>query len=212
MTSHLLLIESDLAWGVQLTTLLEPLGTVTVVANARLAQRVLSSRHEWAAFVLDEAISEGSVFEWLAEARRTHAIVPALIVGFGARSESVNAAFDLGASYLTRPLSSRRLLAFVRSATSRNRHVAAFAETWRLRYRLSASEKDILHRAALGDGPHLIADARHTSVLTVKKQVVALLKKTTDESMAGAANRLLREVVAAWDVPHPPTSILQNEY
>jgi DNA-binding NarL/FixJ family response regulator len=65
------------------------------------------------------------------------------------------------------------------------------------RYGLSEAESDILRRAADGESRYLIAAARGSSELTVKKQIVNLLARTMDDSLHEAVARVLRELAGA---------------
>jgi DNA-binding NarL/FixJ family response regulator len=186
-----------------LRSLAEAFGQVTIAESPESANVALHPWPEWAAFVLEENLPAGSGLSWLARERAARPFVPALVIG-QVREASINAAFDLGASFVALPLVPHRVSAFLRIATSLPSRIAQTAESWRLRCRLSIAEADILRRAAIGENTTVIGLARGTSILTVKKQVVGLLQKTADDSLALAANRLIREaaqVSSAANVP-----------
>jgi DNA-binding CsgD family transcriptional regulator len=73
--------------------------------------------------------------------------------------------------------------------------VSRAAAQWGAKYKLSAAEVDVLGRAALGETRAEIARRRGTSVQTVETQAARLLRRTRDESLEGAANRLLRDLI-----------------
>lgn len=108
---------------------------------------------------------------------------------------------DLALSYAT------EILAAIRSASigelcerdaggqALRERVSLAAAEWAARYRLSEAEVDVLRRAALGETPPEIARRRGTSITTVGTQASRLLRRTKDESLERAANRLLRDLI-----------------
>ena len=131
----------------------------------------------------------------LGHARRAHPVTPAMLLTGYIDSAVVNAAYDLNAMCVAKPVESERIDRFLREGQSPV-HAADFVvDAWILRYDLSAAEGEVLRKAILGDSKGDIAAARGSSMLTVKKQIANALKKTGDGSLLAAAQRLLREAL-----------------
>ena len=162
----------------------------TTVAGAK---QVLATAEAWAAIVIDVELSDGSGLDVLAVGRRWHPQTPALVVTGSPAPEVLNAAFDLGAGCIAKPLDAARLRHFL-SVTSKARDsVADIARKWTVRYRLSKGEADVLLKAARGSTRAEIATSRGTSPHTVQLQEMAVRRKTADASFRSAVARLLRE-------------------
>jgi DNA-binding NarL/FixJ family response regulator len=108
--------------------------------------------------------------------------------------EAANAAHDLRAHYVIKPVVTERIENFLRDATSLASRVAPALQEWAACYGLSRAEADLLGRTALGESKFAITAARETSRETIKTQVACLLRKTGDDSLHAAAERLLRDV------------------
>jgi DNA-binding CsgD family transcriptional regulator len=121
-----------------------------------------------------------------------------VLTGFIAR-ESVNAAYDLEAEYVAKPVHKARIARFLLARPDFEARLTQATAAWRERYGLSDAEADVLHRAAAGETRETIAAARQSSVLTIKAQVKNLLRKTGDDSLHVAVERLLRTL--AGDAP-----------
>jgi hypothetical protein len=72
--------------------------------------------------------------------------------------------------------------------------IAEVAEAWRVRFRLTGAELDVLLlRATELDDFRGIAERRSSKPDTVKKQAHAICRKVSAPSLADAALRLFRE-------------------
>jgi DNA-binding CsgD family transcriptional regulator len=72
--------------------------------------------------------------------------------------------------------------------------LAAEVSRWGERYSLSPRERDLLQRAARGEPRALIAEQMQCAPRTFKKHCQNLLKKTGDDWLLEAVNRLLRDL------------------
>ena len=109
----------------------------------------------------------------------------------------VNAAYDLRAHFVIKPVTTERIEHFLSDAASFDWRLERGLEEWVRRYALSEALADVLRRAALGESHSTIAAGRGTSEQTVKKQAKTLLAKTGDDSLHAVAERLLRELARA---------------
>jgi DNA-binding NarL/FixJ family response regulator len=166
------------------------------VTTANSAREALSARHrasDWAAFVVDVTLPDGSGLRVLEELRDDRRHVPALVLTGSLEPEHVNAAYRLNARYLVKPASVADIECFARSIPLAYR-LEAVVRGWADRYKLSPAEADILVGAAIGQDRESIAIRRKSSVATVKSQIAKLLEKTGDKGLLEAANRLLRDL------------------
>jgi DNA-binding NarL/FixJ family response regulator len=188
-----LVVEDDPEVGGYLSELLARHGRPTIATSVRDAMVALTKEPSWEAFFIDLGLPDGSGLEVLSVARNSHAETPALVLTGFSDPGAINAAYDLGAAYLIKPVEPARIEQFLWLNESFSARLDSVARTWRERYRLSVAEWEILHRAASGESRAVIAAARSSSVLTVKKHVGNLLQKTDDTSLQEALNRLIRE-------------------
>ncbi|HEX8789931.1 MAG TPA: response regulator [Polyangiaceae bacterium] len=185
--------------------LLAPFGEMHLAASALDAQKLLASRDDWTAFFIDLRLPDGSGIDLLSHARVDYPHTPAMILTAAVDAAAINAAFDLDADYVLKPLQPARIEKFLRSRRDFGARVEDAVTIWRQRYSLSEAEADVLRRASLGESRAEIAEARGCSLLTIKTQVTNLIQKTGDPSLHGAVSRLLRgvagDVRASWPSP-----------
>ena len=74
--------------------------------TAAAASTALSGTESWGAFVIDVGLPDGSGIDVLARARVVHPRTPALILTGVLSSQVANAAFDLGAACVAKPVKS----------------------------------------------------------------------------------------------------------
>jgi DNA-binding NarL/FixJ family response regulator len=168
-------------------------GEAVLARSAKEADTLLEETGKWAGFLIDVGLPDGSGLEVLARARANYPGTPALILTGSVEREHINTAFDLNAHYVVKPPEKEHLERFFRDTASFNARLERTAKLWSTRFGLSASEIDILVRAANGQHREAIAKARESSKLTIKKHVANLLHKTNDSSLLVAAQKLLRE-------------------
>lgn len=166
--------------------------------TAAAASTALSGTESWGAFVIDVGLPDGSGIDVLARARVVHPRTPALILTGVLSSQVANAAFDLGAACVAKPVNTVRLTQFLQEALSGTDTPDALydtARTWGALYGLSLAEMDVLIKTATGALRDEIAESRGSSSLTVKGQERRVHEKTGDVSFHRAVSRLLYEAL-----------------
>jgi DNA-binding NarL/FixJ family response regulator len=194
-TRFLVVDDSDVTKD--LTDLIEPRARATVAGTALAARELLGTSAAWSGFFIAVGLPDGSGLDFLAQVRASHPHSPAMMLSPSAEPAAINATYDLRAAYVVTPIVPSRIERFIEDATSFPVRLGRLAEVWERRYGLSAAERDVLVRAAMGESRDAIATARGCSLLTVKKHGANLLRKTLDDSLHGAVERLLREVAGA---------------
>ncbi len=117
------------------------------VAAARMA---LESIDDWVAFVIDVGLPDGSGMDVLARAREMHPRASALVLTGQLSPQIANAAFDLRAVIVAKPVDTARLAGFLQEALSGATNASLFdtARDWATRYALSIGEADVLLKSA----------------------------------------------------------------
>jgi two-component system response regulator DevR len=187
-----LVVEDDELVGRAICRLLAPYGESMVALTVLEAQRILGSRADWSAFFIDLRLPDGSGIDVLAEARVDHPTTPAMLLTGCVEANAINAAFDLDADYVVKPVRRQRIVRFLLARPDFASKLRQTVSAWRDRYALSGAELDVLQRAAAGETRDAIAEARGCALPTVKTHVANLLEKTGDDSLLGAVARLLR--------------------
>ena len=187
-----LVIEDDPATARGLARIVSGYGEAFVSATAREAERLLESSSNWSAILVDLGLPDGSGLDVLAHARGANALTPIMVLTGCTEAATINAAHDLGAHYVVKPVESDRIARFVAGAikipVTSHRALEALAA----QYGLSEAEVDILRRAATGEDREWMARARGSSILTVKKQIANMLAKTGSASFQALVVRCLR--------------------
>jgi DNA-binding NarL/FixJ family response regulator len=168
---------------------LERYGSVTVVGTVLDAQSFLASSTV-TGLVTDISLPDGSGLDVAREARARMASLPILIISGGVDPSGLDAADELRAAYLLKPIEDRQLARFAERATARQRRVTALLLDWTERYSLSAAEAVTFRLCVEGLRRREIAVRRRVSPNTVKMQIGSLLNKV------GAQN--ISEVVTAF--------------
>ena len=84
--------------------------------------------------------------------------------------------------------------------------IAAQVQIWSVRYRLTRREAEVLSKAASTETPAQMTSSLGIAAATVHKHRENLLRKTGDDSLPLAANRLLLEALGeACREKHRPT-------
>jgi DNA-binding NarL/FixJ family response regulator len=189
-----LMVDDDAAVQRCLARVVRRHGEFVAADTFQRAAYLLSDGSMWAGFFFDVELPDGSGLDLLAQARDAHPITPAMVLTGNNRDSTANAAYDLRAHYVIKPVATKRIEQFLKDAVSLESHVSRALRQWTDRYGLSEAEADVLRRSALGESQSVIATARGVSRETIKTQVATLLGKTGDESLQTAAGRLLRDV------------------
>jgi DNA-binding NarL/FixJ family response regulator len=194
---HILVVEDEPLASVGIVRLANRAGRAFLAPTVAAAKRALAVIEHWGAFVIDLGLPDGSGMEVLAFAREVHLRTPALIVTGNISPEVVNAAFDLRAGCLAKPLESARLTRFFQEAAARPAgsfdRVQETVRIWAAASALSLGEADVLFKAANGASREEIAESRGASPLTVIDQERRIQEKLGDASFQDVVVRLLRE-------------------
>jgi DNA-binding NarL/FixJ family response regulator len=172
-----------------------------VVGTAREARALLSNgESNWAGIIIDIGLPDGSGLDLLARVRATHPSIPAMVLTGSVDAKAANAAYDLRAQYVIKPVARDRIRRFLCEAAAHEAgadlsvHIERSVDASARASGLSEAEHDILRRSALGQDRETIARERSASRLTVDKQVTNLLRLTGDASLHAAVERILRVV------------------
>ena len=196
---RVLIVEDEAPMGRCLARMIDRCGgTAILVASARAAREQLASGALWTALILDVLLDDASGLHILRDVRRTNADLPAALVTGLLDHDIANAACELDAKYLVKPVEPELVESFFLEAAqkaARASRVPNAVAVWTVRYGLTEAENDILLLAADGNAREAIAAARGSAEATIKNQVHNLLQKTGDESLVAAVARLLREAI-----------------
>jgi DNA-binding NarL/FixJ family response regulator len=196
-STHILVVEDQPLASVGILRLANRVGRAFLAPTVAAAKRALAVIENWGAFVIDVGLPDGSGMDVLAHAREVYPKTPAIVVTGLISPEVVNAAFDLRAGCLAKPLDGARLVRFFEEAASRapraSDPVLEAVRTWASRWGLSLGEADVLFKAANGESREAIAESRGSSPSSVKDQERRVCDKTCDVSFQDAVSRLLRE-------------------
>jgi DNA-binding NarL/FixJ family response regulator len=195
--ARVLVVEDEAVYGRCLLRTIERCGgAATLVGTVREAREQLASGGPWTGLIVDVRLPDGSGLDVLREARATGVQVPALIVT-GLRDNALaHAAFELGATYLVKPVEDIYVESLVHHATEECARISRLVNvvaTWTARYLLSEAESDVLLLAAKGHDRAAIAIIRCSSEATIKNHIHNLLRKTGDLSLRDAVKRLLTD-------------------
>jgi DNA-binding NarL/FixJ family response regulator len=158
------------------------------------ARRLIASA--WRAVIVDHHLPDGSGLDVLDFGRASYT-GPALVLTGHDSPKVANRAYDLGASYVVKPMRAERITRFLSGAVDSERDdLDGKLEAWQSEYALSVAELNGLELAADGKTHDQIAFELHVSGETVKSHVKSLLRKTHDRSLTHAALRLARTRVA----------------
>jgi DNA-binding NarL/FixJ family response regulator len=196
-----LVVEDEEIASRALRRLLAPYGEMVLAPTARAASSILATPDHWTAFFFDVGLPDGSGIDVLAQARIEHPTTPAMVLSGCLEPGAINAAFDLDADCVAKPVQKSRLVRFLLANGDFAVRLERAVEAWRERYGLSEAEADVLGRAAAGETRESMAEARESSPLTIKAHVARLLHKTGDDSLFGVVSRLLRGMAgeAPWN-------------
>jgi DNA-binding response OmpR family regulator len=175
---------------------LKGLAKVTAVASCAAADEAISEG-PWSGLFVDVLLPDGSGLEWLTSARRNGCEAPALVLTNLVDRTLINAAFDLRATYVCKPLEAKGLRDFVGSLTLRDATSSQFGLLTAAALRgLTGSEQEIVAAAVAGVSPQEFITGQGISMNTYKTQVRSALRKTGAETVGALRDRVLREAGA----------------
>lgn len=188
-----LVVDDDPIVRRLMSRLIRPHGQVVVAGTAQEGTVRVTDGGTWSALFIDIGLPDGSGLDVLAQAR-VHTRAPAMVLTGSTKAESINAAHDLHATFVIKPVDSERIERFVHDVAQVACRLEPAIRDWVSRHALSDAQADVLRRAALGENKDGIASARCCSAHTVQKHVADLLHRTGDRSLQAAVSRLLRDV------------------
>lgn len=189
-----LVVEDEELVARAMERLLSPFGEMCLATSVSEAHEKLASRRDWTAFFIDLNLPDGSGLDVLSRVRAEYPTAPVMVLTGATDQSAINAAFDLDADYVVKPVQRGRISKFLLSHQDFGGKLDGALTAWRQRHSLSDAEIDVLRRAVVGETREQMAAARSCSVLTIKTHVTNLLQKTGDASLHHAVARLLRSV------------------
>jgi DNA-binding NarL/FixJ family response regulator len=197
--ARFLVLEDDPPTARHLARLVCAHGAPVVATCVREAMKALDDEGPLSGLILDVGLPDGSGLDVLAQNRKTRSTTPALVLTGDTKRETINAAYEMGAAYLVKPVELKAVEHFLARAidTGFSARVHRVVLAWMALYSLSNAEGDVLRRASLGEDRRVLAEARGNSERTVGKHVTNILRLTGDASLHAAVERLLREVAGS---------------
>lgn len=110
---RVLLVEDEPMTARATARMLRQTCAVTWAATAAQARGLLASVAAWRAFIFDDGLPDGSGLDVLCEWRTVYPETPALVLTACTEPRVINAAFDLRAEYLVKPVEPSRVLRFL---------------------------------------------------------------------------------------------------
>jgi len=194
--ARILMLEDDGLQARAVQRTLKGLAKVTAVASCAAADEAISEG-PWSGLFVDVMLPDGSGLEWLTSARRNGCEAPALVLTNLVDRTLINAAFDLRATYVCKPLEAKGLRDFVGSLTLRDATSSQFGLLTAAALRgLTGSEQEIVAAAVAGVSPQEFITGQGISMNTYKTQVRSALRKTGAETVGALRDRVLREAGA----------------
>jgi DNA-binding NarL/FixJ family response regulator len=180
---------------------LAPYAEVRCASSITEALDALASNATWSGFVMDQNLGDGEGLDLLAMVRAQHPEVPALMCTGQLDMAIVNRAFDLGASYVCKPVQVERLRRFASDALGttddkpapRSEMFAAVKQLAR-QFRLSNSESDLVEAVMARVPREQYMDEQDITDNTYKTHVRHILKKVGRRTLAEVREDVLRLV------------------
>jgi DNA-binding NarL/FixJ family response regulator len=116
---RILIVEDSDAMARCLAGIAKKFGSVTVEATTRGALEQFAGHSTWLAFIVDVSLPDGCGLNVVAHVRANNESVPVLILTGNSERDVINAAFDLRAQYLDKPVTRARITQFLAWATER---------------------------------------------------------------------------------------------
>lgn len=200
--TRFLVVEDDQALAAAMARRLHDVFPCTVAHSIRDARKALKSEPSFCGFIIDLRLPDGDGLEVLRTARKRHPNAPAVLLTGTIEVPVINETYDLGASFVAKPLGSKALERFVEEANAcahgldpRTQRRVADAV---LQYALSPGERDLLISKLAAIPREVYLAERDISLNTYKSRVRTLITKLGVESLEDARRVLLgAEVVSA---------------
>jgi len=197
VTSPFLIVEDDVSIVRVIKRILTAYGEVRAVTSVAGALDAMALHRSWCGLVLDFKLGDGNGLDFLELARTRHPHVPALLVTGTLEPAVVNRAFQLGASYLCKPIESDLMRRFARDARGATeeappsdrgdtlpegtqRAVLEYVRT----HRLSPVETLVVEGIVMSVPRTDVMEQRDITTNTYKTHVRHILKKTGETSVS----------------------------
>jgi DNA-binding NarL/FixJ family response regulator len=152
--------------------------------------------------VVNATLAGTSGLRFLRAAHTAYPCMTLLLVSAAIEEKHIACAYNLHASYLTKPIRREQIHAFARLVDPATR-LKSSIDGWRVRYGLRDAEVDVFAGAVRGEARDQSAERRGSSPLTIKVHVASLLRRTGDASLHHAVERFLRELARIPESPAP---------
>jgi len=183
-----LIVEDEEAIAASIAAATRPSLEPLVAGTLAEARAKLAGDADVGAAVVDLMLPDGSGLELVEELRRSHPVVPILILTGHAEPELINRAHALQAEYVCKPAFHDNLKEFLRRAVQPpvddERRLADAARALASQHQLSVRETEILGLAVSGVPRSRIADVIGVSENTIKTQIRSILEKTHRNSLS----------------------------
>lgn len=186
-----------------LRRILSPYAEVRCASSITEALDAIASNKSWSGFVMDQNLGDGDGLDLLAMVRAQHPEVPALMCTGQLDVSIVNRAFDLGASYVCKPVQVDRVRRFASGALGTSTEndqppprTELFLAVDQLakQFRLSRSEADLVEAVVARVSREKYTDEQDITDNTYKTHVRHILKKTGRKTLAEVREDVLRLV------------------
>jgi DNA-binding NarL/FixJ family response regulator len=159
-----LVVDDNVAFSRSLCRLVSRYGKTMCVATVRDALSALDCRADWSAAIVDLFLTDGSELDVLMKFRSTQATARAMILTGYADPGAINAAHDLKADYVVKPLDPARMHRFLLSSVIAH-------------HGLSEREQNVLQRLSHGQKSKTIASDLGLADSTVR----VMLRRISDK-------------------------------
>ena len=156
-----LVVEDNHALARSIIRVLSSYGTSVHASSLREAYEALL-KEDFHAIIVDLGLPDGSGLEALRTFRARHPNRPAMVLTGFSDHDDINAAYDLNAEYVMKPMASSRIHSFVQRSVLARRRVAAD------RRALSPREIEVIHLAQQGFEDRAIASRLSIATSTVR--------------------------------------------
>lgn len=193
--SRFLLVEDDPALAVAVARRLSAFYPCTVAHSVREARAALKTDGGFCGFIIDLVLPDGSGLEVLKTARTRYPNAPAVLLTGTIEAPVINETYDLGASFIAKPLGARALERFVEEShgcahgldpRTQRRVADAVAQ-----FELSPGERDLLVAKVAAIPREVYLAERQITLNTYKSAVRTLIRKMGVESLEDARRALI---------------------
>ncbi len=189
-----LIVDDDAALASAVASQLRAEFACTIASSIREARAALKTDEPYCGFIIDLRLPDGDGLDVLKLARKRNPNAPAVLLTGSIEVPVINETYDLGASFVAKPLGLRALARILEEA-----HACAHGLDLRTQrrvadavahYDLSTGERDVLIAKIAAIPREVFVAEREISLNTYKSKVRTLIRKLNVESLEDA-RRLL---------------------